>query len=111
MVRALPGGWSIASTCPWRPAPMCPPSPRTRSAPPTSYTLLAQAGRALRWVEHVRATIPTPDDTTTLHIPTGLPVLITRRVTTDTDGRPIAMEETRRSAEDTQLSYPQSSTE
>jgi GntR family transcriptional regulator len=79
--------------------------------PDELYTLLAQAGRALRWVEHVRATIPTPDDTTTLHIPTGLPVLITRRVTTDTNDRPIAMEETRRSAEDTQLSYPQNPTE
>jgi GntR family transcriptional regulator len=79
--------------------------------PDELYTLLAQAGRALRWVEHVRATIPTPDDTTTLAIPTGLPVLITRRVTTDTNGRPIAMEETRRSAEDTQLSYPHTPTQ
>jgi GntR family transcriptional regulator len=78
--------------------------------PDELYTLLAEAGRALRWVEHVRATIPTPDDTTTLAIPTGLPVLITRRVTTDTDTRPIAMEETRRSAEDTQLTYPQTPT-
>lgn len=75
--------------------------------PDELYTLLAEAGRESRWVEHVRATIPTPDDTTTLHIPTGLPVLITRRVATDADGRPVAMEETRRSAEDTQLSYPQ----
>jgi GntR family transcriptional regulator len=80
-------------------------------APGELYTLLTQAGRALRWVEHVRATIPTPDDTTTLHIPTGLPVLITRRITTDTHTRPIVMEETRRSAEDTQLSYPHNPTE
>ena len=79
--------------------------------PEELYTLLAEAGRELRWVEHVRATIPTPDDTTTLTIPTGLPVLITRRVTTDTQARPIAMEETRRSAEDTQLSYPHTPTE
>jgi GntR family transcriptional regulator len=79
--------------------------------PDELYTLLTQAGKTLRWVEHIRATIPTPDDTTTLHIPTGLPVLITRRITTDTHTRPIAMEETRRSAEDTQLSYPQTPTE
>jgi GntR family transcriptional regulator len=79
--------------------------------PDELYTLLTQAGRQLRWVEHVRATIPTPDDTITLHIPTGLPVLITRRVTTDTAARPIAMEETRRSAENTQLTYPQTPTE
>lgn len=79
--------------------------------PEELYTLLVQAGRELWWVEHVRATIPTPEDTTTLAIPTGLPVLITRRVTTDTNTRPIAMEETRRSAEDTQLSYPHTPTE
>ncbi len=70
------------------------------------YTLLAEAGHELRWVEHVRATRPAPDDTTSLHIPTGAPVLITRRVTTNTTGRPLAMEETRRNAEDTQLTYP-----
>ncbi|MGH4017078.1 MAG: GntR family transcriptional regulator [Pseudonocardiaceae bacterium] len=75
--------------------------------PDELYTLLAEAGRELRWTEHIRATTPTPDDTTTLSIPTGTPVLITRRVTTSPDGRPVAMEETRRSAADTQLTYPQ----
>jgi GntR family transcriptional regulator len=75
--------------------------------PEELYTLLAEAGRELRWVEHVRATIPTPDDTTSLAIPTGTPVLITRRLATTPDGRPVALEETRRSAEDTQLTYPQ----
>lgn len=74
--------------------------------PEDVYTLLTEAGHELRWVEHVRATLPTPDDTTTLHIPTGAAVLITRRVTTDSTGRALAMEETRRSAEDTQLTYP-----
>jgi GntR family transcriptional regulator len=71
------------------------------------YTLLTAAGWDLRWVEHVRAAIPTPDDTTTLALPPGTPVLVTRRVSTDTHQRPVAMEETRRSAADTQLSYPQ----
>lgn len=75
--------------------------------PEDLYTLLTHAGWDLRWVEHVRATTPTPEDTTTLAIPTGSPVLITRRVSTTSDGRPVALEETRRSAEDTQLSYPQ----
>jgi GntR family transcriptional regulator len=78
--------------------------------PEELYTLLTQAGRELRWVEHVRATNPTPEDTTTLTIPTGPPVLITRRITTDTDNHPIAMEETRRNAEDTQLTYPHTPT-
>ncbi len=75
-------------------------------APDELYSLLVEAGRELRWVEHVRATIPTPDDTTTLRIPTGAPVLVTRRIITDDNGRALAMEETRRSAEDTQLTYP-----
>ncbi len=70
------------------------------------YTLLTEAGHELRWVEHIRATRPAPDDTTSLRIPTGAPVLITRRVTTDVHGRALAMEETRRNAEDTQLTYP-----
>lgn len=76
-------------------------------APNEVYTLLAGAGWDLRWVEHVRAVVPTPDDTTTLALPTGAPVLVTRRVTTTSNGRPVALEETRRSATDTQLSYPQ----
>jgi len=74
------------------------------------YALLTQAGQTLHWVEHVRATTPTPEDTTTLHIPPGLPVLITRRITTNTHTRPLAMEETRRNADNTQLSYPQTPT-
>ncbi|MGH3906278.1 MAG: hypothetical protein ACRDTE_19175 [Pseudonocardiaceae bacterium] len=85
-----------------------PVTPRTSFRTPEElYTLLTEAGRELRWIEHVRATTPTPDDTTTLTLPTATPVLITRRVTTSPDRRPIAMEETRRSAADTQLSYPQ----
>jgi hypothetical protein len=54
----------------------------------------------------VRATAPTPDDTNTLHVPTTAAVLITRRLITDTHGRTLAMEETRRGGEDTQLTYP-----
>ncbi|MPZ66813.1 MAG: UTRA domain-containing protein [Pseudonocardiaceae bacterium] len=45
----------------------------------------------LAWVEHVRATIPTPDDTTTLNLPTGATVLVTRRVSTDEHDRPATM--------------------
>ncbi len=74
------------------------------------YTLLTEAGRQPRWIEHVRATTPTPDDTTSLDLPTGAAVLVTRRVSTDADGRPLALEETRRSADDTQLTYPQTPT-
>lgn len=103
------GVWSTGSTCPW-PSPS-PPWPRTPfRAPEEAYTLLTQAGHQLRWIEHVRAITPAPTDTTSPDLPTGTPVLITRRVCTDTAQRPIALEETRRSAEDTQLSYPQTPT-
>jgi GntR family transcriptional regulator len=78
--------------------------------PDDLYTLLAEAGWALRWVEHVYAATPTPEDITALSLPTGIPVLVTRRVTTTRDARPVSMEETRRSAADTQLSFPQTPT-
>lgn len=74
--------------------------------PDELYAALADAGHELAWTEHVRAVAPTPDDTNTLRVPTGAAVLLTRRVTTSTDGRPLALEETRRNAEDTQLTYP-----
>jgi DNA-binding GntR family transcriptional regulator len=52
----------------------------------------------LTGVEHARnADVQenSPEDITTLKIPTDIPVLITRRVNNDPDGRPIALEETR----------------
>ncbi|MCE7002494.1 GntR family transcriptional regulator [Kibdelosporangium philippinense] len=74
--------------------------------PDELYAALTDAGITPQWTESVRATIPAPDDTTALHVPVGSAVLITRRTTTDTDGRPLLLEETRRSAHDTQLTYP-----
>jgi len=74
-------------------------------SPDELYAALTAAGIEPTWTEHVRATAPAPDDTTSLHLAPGAAVLITRRVTTDPDGRALAMEETRRSAEDTQLTY------
>jgi GntR family transcriptional regulator len=74
--------------------------------PDELYTVLTDARIPLRWTENVRATIPAPDDTTALHVPPGNAVLITRRITTDPEGRPLLLEETRRSAHDTQLTYP-----
>jgi DNA-binding GntR family transcriptional regulator len=55
--------------------------------------------------EHVRAATPNPDDSASLNLAPAAPVLVTRRIIRDTDDRPIAMEETRRSGEDTQLTY------
>lgn len=71
------------------------------------YAALTAAGIEPAWTEHVRAATPAPDDTTSLHLTPGAAVLVTRRITSDrTDpSRALAMEETRRSAENTQLSY------
>ncbi|HEX3790336.1 MAG TPA: GntR family transcriptional regulator [Pseudonocardiaceae bacterium] len=92
--------------------------------PGALYTALADGGFPLAFVEQVRAKMPTPDDANTLHIPDGTPMLLTRRVTVVNPGgaanhatdqeighgqdgpvRVLAMEETRLSAEDAQLSY------
>jgi GntR family transcriptional regulator len=69
------------------------------------YGVLATAGRQLRWTDTVRAIAPTGDDAATLRVPAGSAVLLTRRVIADDAGRVLALEETRRSAEDTQLTY------
>ncbi|HEV7651978.1 MAG TPA: GntR family transcriptional regulator [Actinophytocola sp.] len=78
-------------------------------SPDELYAALTDAGIDLAWTEHVQAAIPAPDDTASLHLTPGAAVLVTRRITserTDPAGRALAMEETRRSAENTQLSYP-----
>jgi GntR family transcriptional regulator len=74
-------------------------------APDDLYAALHAAGVEFAVTEHVRATAPSPDDAASLHLPAGTPVLITRRVMRDTEGRSLAMEETRRSADDVQLTY------
>ena len=74
-------------------------------APGDLYGVLSAAGHKLDWTETVRARMPSPDDAAALHIPTGTPMLVTRRTTRDDTGRILAHEETRISAEDTQLAY------
>lgn len=77
--------------------------------PDELYAALTDAGIELDWTEHVRAATPAPDDTASLRLPPGAAVLITRRIASDRSDpahRALAMEETRRSAENTQLSYP-----
>lgn len=73
--------------------------------PEQLYTLLDTHYGELRWTEHVRARMPTPDETTTLHTPNNAPLLITQRITHAPGGRPLALEQTRLTAEDTQLTY------
>lgn len=68
------------------------------------YQAARAAGMALDFNDYVSARNPTPDDAHALLIPPGIPMLTTRRIATH-DGRPIVMQETHRSAEDTQLHY------
>jgi GntR family transcriptional regulator len=68
------------------------------------YKAARETGMELDFNDYVSARNPTPDDAHALRIPHGIPMLVTRRIATH-DGHPIVMQETRRSAEDTQLHY------
>jgi DNA-binding GntR family transcriptional regulator len=67
--------------------------------------LLTTGGHELRWTETICASAPSGDDAATLRVPASNAVLLTRRLTTDHTDRALALEETRRSADDTQLAY------
>jgi GntR family transcriptional regulator len=69
------------------------------------YSNLQAAGYDLDWREFVFARMPPPQDAVMLKIPDGIPLLITRRITSSDGGRPFAMEEIRISAENTQLLF------
>jgi GntR family transcriptional regulator len=73
--------------------------------PDDLYATLTDAGYELAWTETVRAASPAPDDSTALHLTPGAAMLATRRSTTDATGRVLAVEDTRRSGEATQLAY------
>lgn len=60
---------------------------------------------AVTITEHIRAVTATPDDTESLNIPNGAAILLTRRVLRDQYGTALAMEETRRNSDGTQLTY------
>lgn len=68
------------------------------------YQATRAAGIEPEFNDYITARNPTPDDTATLRIPDGTPMLVTRRVASH-NGRPLVMQETHRSAEDTQLHY------
>lgn len=74
-------------------------------APDELYTLLGAHYGELHWTEHVRTRMPTPGEVTTLRTPNNAPLLVTHRITHTTTGRPLALEETRLSGEDAQLTY------
>jgi GntR family transcriptional regulator len=68
------------------------------------YKAARDAGMELDFNDYISARNPSPKDAGRLHVPDGTPMLVTRRIATH-DGRPVVMQETRRSAEDTQLHY------
>ena len=91
------------------PLPVCNEVPALETdpfrAPGDLYTLLDAHYGQLRWTEHVRAHMPTPDDIDALRLPDATPLLLTQRTTHTTTDRPLALEETRWSADGTQLTY------
>ncbi|KUN00593.1 GntR family transcriptional regulator [Streptomyces yokosukanensis] len=71
------------------------------------YRQLAEAGLTLSFTEHVTARAPYPDERTALGLSDASPLLITYRVTTDTDqDRPLLCEELKAPAATCQLTYP-----
>jgi GntR family transcriptional regulator len=69
-----------------------------------TYQTAKAAGMKLDLNDYIHARPPTPSDARSLRIPDGFHMLVTRRIASH-KGRPILIQETRRSAEDTQLHY------
>ncbi|MES9593005.1 GntR family transcriptional regulator [Streptomyces sp. NPDC094045] len=69
------------------------------------YAALVDAGLTLSWTEAVTGRAALPDERATLGGGDGDPVLITRRVTADEDGRPLLLEELRISAAHGQFAF------
>ncbi|MET7480681.1 GntR family transcriptional regulator [Streptomyces sp. NPDC005648] len=73
--------------------------------PAAFYRLLTDNGHKLTWSETVRAHMPLLDERTTLKLPDATPILHLARVTHDTDGRPLILEELRIGADRAEVSY------
>ncbi|MFI6288499.1 GntR family transcriptional regulator [Streptomyces sp. NPDC051018] len=73
--------------------------------PADIYALLTEAGHALTWSETVSAHIALPDERSSLQAEAGAPVLVTRRVTSTAESRPLILEETRTSAAHVQFRF------
>ena len=70
------------------------------------YQALTDAGHELSWAEHVTARIPYLDERTTLGLSDTTPLLVTYRVTHDSDGTALLCEELRAPAATCRLVYP-----
>ena len=69
------------------------------------YGLLDSVGERLHWIENVRARMPSPEDARLLRIASGTPEMRMRRITSNAHQIALLLEETRVSAEDSQLVY------
>ncbi|WP_432107360.1 GntR family transcriptional regulator [Streptomyces sp. AA1529] len=73
---------------------------------PELYEALSALGHELHFTEHVRTRMPLPDQAEALRLPDGVPLLQLLRVTRDSDGRPLALEELHLPGNDLELTYP-----
>jgi GntR family transcriptional regulator len=93
--------FSVAAHTPWADDPHL-------LAAADVYRHFTRAGHVLTVTEYVRARMPIGDETTTLAVPAGTPLLIATRVTSATIGgtcRPLALHETSIRADHIQLAY------
>ncbi|MEV7025502.1 GntR family transcriptional regulator [Kitasatospora sp. NPDC093558] len=69
-----------------------------------AYAALAAAHGAIEWREGVSARMPNPDERAALHVPEGVPVLVSQRITqTQQDVKPLMLETLTMTAGATQL--------
>ncbi|MFF3552408.1 GntR family transcriptional regulator [Streptomyces tsukubensis] len=73
---------------------------------PELYEALAHLGHTLSFTEHLRPRMPLPDQAQALRLPEGVPLLHIFRLTTNQDGKPLALEELFLPGEDLEVSYP-----
>lgn len=73
--------------------------------PAEVYRWLAEHGHKLAFRDHIRARMSFGDETESLSAKSGTPLLVVSRVT-HADGRPVALEENRTPADQTEVSYP-----
>jgi GntR family transcriptional regulator len=96
--------FSVAERTPWADNPRLP-------SPAQLYNHFTETGHQLTWVEHVRARMPIGDETTSLAVLLGVPLLIVLRVTHAAADpfsslAPLVLEEIRHRADQAELAYP-----